>query len=387
MTEITDQEARIRAAGLGLIPIRLSRMGMNPLAEVRSLIGIYRAMRSERPDLVHNIAQKPVLYGALSARFAGVGAVVSTLAGMGYLFTSGGWKVRAVRALVVRAYRRLLSGPGARVIVQNPEDQRQLREEAGLESVLIPGAGVDLERFLPTPEPAGAVSVVLASRLLWDKGVGEFVEAARLIRDKGLEARFLLVGKPDVQNPSAVPEQRLRAWSDDGEVAWEGYREDMPAVLAQSHIVCLPSYREGLPTILIEAAAAGRPLVASDVPGCREVVQPGINGSLVPPRDAAAIAAALEPLIRSKALRERYGLRSRSIAEARFGIQRVTSDTLAVYSALLGEQPAQSGPPAQPARQPGKAHQRLDEPEDLDGEAQPRVAHRTRDEDEVKIHQ
>jgi glycosyltransferase involved in cell wall biosynthesis len=335
MTEVTDQGPRMRAAGLRVLPIRLSRKGMNPVAELRALAGVRRLLRDERPDLLHNIAQKPVLYGSLGARAAGVGAVVNTLAGMGYLFTSPGLRARAVRALVVRAYRRLLRGPRVRVVVQNPDDREQLAGEAGLDAVLIPGAGVDLDRFGPAPEPAGTPAVVLASRLLWDKGVGEFVEAARLLRARGVPARFVLVGRPDAQNPSAVPEARLEEWHRRGEIEWWGYRSDMPAVLAQAHVVCLPSYREGLPTILIEAAAAGRPLVASDVPGCREVVRPGVNGSLVPARDAAALAAAIEPLVRDKALRDRYGGRSRSIAEAEFGIGRIAADTLALYRELL----------------------------------------------------
>jgi glycosyltransferase involved in cell wall biosynthesis len=346
MTEITDQDERIRAAGLHLLPISLSRKGMNPVRELRVLARILTVVRTERPDLIHNIAQKPVLYGTLAARIAGVRAVVNTLAGLGYLFTSQSLKARAIRVPLVAAYRWMLRRPNVRVIVQNPEDQVQLRRLAGLDPILIRSAGVDLSRFVPSPEPAEPVTVTLASRLLWDKGVREFVEAARLIRARRLRARFVLVGRPDQGNPSAVDEALLRQWDADGEIEWWGYREDMPEVLAQSHIVCLPSYyREGLPTILIEGAAVGRPLVTTDHTGCREAVREGENGLLVPPRDAAALADALEKLIQDQQLRARFGRRSLEIAREEFSIERVTEATLEVYGSLATRTGEAGAPP------------------------------------------
>lgn len=335
MTEITDQEARICEAGLRVIPIRLSRKGMNPLTEARSLFEILGLIRRERPDLIHCVAQKPILYGALAGRMSGVKALVGTLAGMGFLFTSESVKARILRPIVLFAYRLLLGGPCTRVIVQNPDDRSHLAHYARLGSELICGAGVDLSRFRPTPEPPGPVTVMLASRMLWDKGVAEFVEAARSMRRAGSEARFVLVGKPDAGNPSAVPESELRRWHGAGDIEWWGFCDDMPGALAQAHIVCLPSYREGLPTILIEAAAAGRALVATDVPGCREVVRPGLNGILVGVRDAHGLAQALERLVRDAGLRSSYGRQSRLLAEREFGIGRVTQSTLEVYASLL----------------------------------------------------
>jgi glycosyltransferase involved in cell wall biosynthesis len=338
MTEVTDPAlaARIRDAGLGLLPIELSRNSLNPFAELAALRRILRLLRAERPDLLHAIAQKPVVYGALAARMTGVGAMVGTLAGLGYLFTSDGLKARLLRPLVLLAYRLLLTGRRVGVIVQNPDDGRTLARLAGIRSVLIKGAGVDLERFTPTAPPPEPVTVVLASRMLWDKGLQEFVDAAALLRARGITLRMILVGKPDPSNPSAVPEQQLRQWHDSGDIEWWGHRADMPAVLALAHIICLPSYREGLPTILIEAAAAGLPLVATDVPGCREVVRDGKNGLLVPPRDAAALAAALARLAADADLRAAYGRASRQLAEAELGIGRVAEETLAVYRGLLG---------------------------------------------------
>jgi glycosyltransferase involved in cell wall biosynthesis len=337
MTEITDDSlvGRIRGVGLKLLPIELSRRRLNPVAEIASFRRILQLLDAERPVLLHGIAQKPVLYAALAGKFAGVGATVGTLAGLGYVFTSRSVRARLLRPLVVLAYRMLLNGRGTRIIVQNPDDARQLARQAGLAPALIKGAGVDLARFCPTPPPPEPVTVLVASRMLWDKGVQEFVAAASLLRRRGKRLRIVLVGMPDEGNPSAVALTQLQEWSANGAVEWWGHQEDMPAVLSQAHIVCLPSYREGLPTILIEAAAAGLPLVATDVPGCREVVRPGVNGTLVPARDADALADAIEVLAGDAALRERYGRASRRIAEEEFGIERVASETLEVYRSLL----------------------------------------------------
>ena len=345
MTSTTDPALvkRIESAGIRLHAIPLSRQGMRPLEEWRSLRSILGVIRKERPVLLHAIAQKPVLYGGLAARLGQAPVLVATLAGMGYVFTAETLLARWLRAVVVFGYRRLLARPRVRVIVQNPEDQAQLQRSAGLSAVLIRGAGVDLTRFRPQPPPAGQVTIVLASRMLWDKGVQEFVDAARRLRADGVDCRCVLVGKPDPGNPSAVPEQQLRQWHDSGAIQWWGHQADMPAVLARAHIVCLPSYREGLPTILIEAAAAGLPLVATDVPGCREVVRQERNGLLVPPRDAVALAQALARLVGDASLRAAYGRESRRLAAAELGIDRVAQETLAVYRSLLAGTPGVSG--------------------------------------------
>ncbi|WP_295889011.1 glycosyltransferase family 4 protein [uncultured Thiohalocapsa sp.] len=339
MTEVTDtaQAKCIRAAGLRLVPTALARSRLNPVAELATLRRLVRLLRAEQPDLLHAIAQKPVIYGALAARLTGIRGTVATLAGLGYLFTSNGLKARLLRPLVLLAYRILLTRGRVGVIVQNPDDGRQLKQLSGMQPVLIKGAGVDPQRFAPVSPPPGAVTVVLASRMLWDKGVQEFVDAAGLLRERGEAPRMVLVGKPDQSNPAAVPQAQLQRWHDIGAVEWWGHRTDMPAVLAQAHIVCLPSYREGLPTILIEAAAAGLPLVATDVPGCREVVREGENGLLVPPRNAEALAEALARLAADAALRAAYGRASRRLAEAEFGIGRVAEETLAVYDKLFAE--------------------------------------------------
>jgi glycosyltransferase involved in cell wall biosynthesis len=336
ITGVDAHGAVIRDAGLDLIPLEVSRKGMNPLRELLSIRRVTSILKTLRPDLLHNIAQKPVLYGTLAARLAGVPAVVNGVAGMGYLFTSDAPRARLVRGLVGGAYRSLLAAPNTRVLVQNPDDQAQIRRLTGVEPVLIPGSGVDLSRFVQRPEPPGAVVVILASRMLWDKGVGELVAAARLLKGRGSPARFVLVGKPDPGNPTSVSEDQLEDWHREGCIEWWGYRADMPEVLAQAHIACLPSYyREGLPKFLIEAAAAGLPLVTTDATGCREAVEADANGFLVPTRDVAALARALERLIDDGGLRRRFGAHSRAIAEARFDSTLIHAATLGVYRELL----------------------------------------------------
>ncbi len=266
ITGVDTHGERIRSAGLDLIPFAVSRKGMNPLREIAVVGRLVQVLRGLRPDLLHNIAQKPVLYGTVAARIAGVPAVVNAITGMGYLFTANGPRAQLGRRLLGAAYRMLLAAPNLRVLVQNSDDRGEILRLTGVTPTLVPGSGVDLGRFAPTTDAPEPVLVVLASRMLWDKGIGEFVAAARLLRSQGSAARFVLVGQPDPGNPSSVAEEQLHAWQQEGCIEWWGFRGDMPEVLRQAHIACLPSYREGLPKFLIEAAAAGLPLVTTDGP-------------------------------------------------------------------------------------------------------------------------
>lgn len=334
LTRVARHGELIRSQGLRLVPIELSRRGLNPLEEIGLLRRIVGAYREARPHLVHQVAMKPVVYGSIAAWVAGVPHLLNALAGLGFLFTSERLQARALRPLVRLALNRLLRGPGNRVILQNPDDEALLVGGLGIPAGqvrLIRGSGVDLDRFRCIPEPPGPPLVLLASRLLWDKGVGEFVEAARTLRERGVEARFALVGDPDPENPSSVPDALLDRWRQEGAVEIWGQRGDMPEVIAQCHVVCLPSYREGLPKVLLEAAACGRALVAADVPGCREVVRHEVNGLLVPARDSGALAAALERLVTDRSLRQTLGSRSRAIAEAEFGVERIIDQHLRLY--------------------------------------------------------
>jgi glycosyltransferase involved in cell wall biosynthesis len=330
-----DLAAHAASNGLVLHDIPLDRRGMNPASEARlltRLLGLYRRLR---PAVVHHVTVKPVLYGSLAARAARVPRVVNAVAGLGYLHLARGWRARAARAAVRRLYRAAFDAPGVRVVFQNGDD-RAAFVGAGLvpapRAVLVRGgSGVDLARFRVRPAPDGAPIVMLPARMLWDKGVGEFVEAARLLRARGLGARFVLVGDTDV-NRAAVPRARLAGWQAEGVVEWWGRRDDMPEVLAAASVVVLPSYREGCPKVLLEAAACGRAIVTTDVAGCRDVVTPEREGLLVPARDAAALADAIAALVTDAPRRAACAAAARRRAEAEFGVGRVVAAHLALYA-------------------------------------------------------
>jgi len=336
-TRVRNHGKQIEREGFKLIPIGMSRTGMNPLKELATLWELVRLYKTAKPDIVHHVAMKPVLYGSLAAWISKVPYVVNALAGLGYVFTSNQWKAVLLRKMTSKAFRILLNRPNSRVILQNPDNRNlmvRLRILNLKSTVLIRSSGVDTQSFFPTPEPPGITTVLLASRMLWDKGIGEFVEAARLIRDKGIDARFILAGDTDPENPAAVPPYQLEAWNRGGVVEWWGRRENMAEVFAQAHIVCLPSYGEGVPKVLIEAAASGLPIVTTDVPGCRETVLHGKNGLLVPVRSAIELAAALERLIRDPVLRREMGAHGRELAVSEFSIEKVVNQTLALYQEL-----------------------------------------------------
>lgn len=325
----------IRNTGIRVIPISLSRRGGNPISEVTAL---WRLYRHEKPDIVHHVALKPVMFGALAAWLARVPAQVNAVAGLGWLFSSSSSVVRFARLPFRWILGRLLNQGYSLTIVQNPED-RALLERSGVTASrlrLIRGAGVDINVFRPTKPPPTPICIVLVARMLWDKGVGEFVKAARQLTDAGVNARFVLVGEPDPANPASVPEATLRSWHGTHGVEWRGRRDDMPAVLQTAHIACLPSsYGEGLPKSLLEAAACGLPIVTTDSPGCREVVRDGVNGLLVPIRDAHSLSVALKKLIENADLRRSMGEQSRQRAEQEFSLEAVIAQTMALYREVL----------------------------------------------------
>jgi glycosyltransferase involved in cell wall biosynthesis len=332
---------KLRALGLRWEPLPMDRLSLNPLREARLLWHLWRLFRRERPALVHGFTIKCAVYGSLAARMAGVPARINAVAGMGYVFSSNDAKARLLRPLVRTLLRIALGGRHARLILQNPDDVA-LFEKAGLMDAtrvrLITGSGVDCNRFAPrnSPRNGGApVRVLLAARLLWDKGIAEFVTAARALRAQGRAVEFLLAGDPDPGNPAAVPEESLHAWVEEGILQWLGHVEDMPALFASVDMVVLPSYREGLPKGLIEAAACALPLVTTDVPGCREVVSDGVDGLLVPARDADALTHAIARLLEDPALASRLGEAARVKALERFDERIVLAHTLAVYGEFL----------------------------------------------------
>jgi glycosyltransferase involved in cell wall biosynthesis len=289
------------------------------------------------PQLVHHVSVKPVLYGTIAARAVGVPAVVNAITGLGWLFTGNGNAAKFRRRGAIAAYRFALRHPKMRVIVQNAGDRDEIvRHRIAPENsvVLIEGSGVDLDAFPLRPLEGGVPIVLLPARMLRDKGVVEFVEAARLLRTE-VNARFALVGGIDTHNPAGVSASTLNAWQAEGVVEWWGHRTDMPYVMSRAAIVVLPSYREGMPKVLLEAAASGRAIVTTDVPGCRAAVVPNENGLIVPPRDVPRLAAALRSLIDDPERRARMGAAGRRLAVRRWGIAGVLRATMDVYDSLI----------------------------------------------------
>jgi glycosyltransferase involved in cell wall biosynthesis len=336
----TSERKNIEDAGLRFVALPITRGGQNPLQEAKVLRAIIDLYRREKPDVVHHVSIKPVLYGTLAARILGVPAIVNAISGLGFVFierTTDGPKEKAIRLAARAAYRTLLRAPRTRVIFQNPDD-RGAFIDAGFvdpkDTVLIRGSGVDTKRFKPSPLPEGETIVMMPTRLLWDKGIGEYVEAARSLKGK---ARFVVVGWIDPDNPAVVPKDTVDGWVDEGAIEWWGprHRDEMPATLAQAHLIVLPSYREGLPLTLAEAAATGRASVTTDVPGCREIVRHGENGWLVPVRDARALAQAIEHAITDREELRRRSERGRVMAEEEFAQTLVVKRTLDVYRQLV----------------------------------------------------
>ena len=282
--EYTD---RLQEKGYRWVPWDLERRSTLPWKEllaIRDLTGIYQDLV---PDAVHHVTIKPILYGTIASRRAGISQVINNFTGLGYLFSESR-SAAVLRAFVLPLLRRYLPAPENQTVLLNQGDRQRLidlRLINPAQTVIIPGDGVDIERFspqVPRPYQNSLPVVILAARLLWDKGLREFREAARIINQKEKRAEFWIAGEPDPGNPACIPEQVLENWRQEGDLMLLGHREDMPALLNQASLAVLPSYHEGLPMFLLEAAASGLPLVASDIPGNRLVVKEGLNGELVP---------------------------------------------------------------------------------------------------------
>ena len=333
---------RFAAHGLRWIQLDMDRASLNPMRELLTVRRLAQVLKAERPDVLHNFTVKCAIYGALAARAAKVPAVINAVAGMGYVFTSDRALARALRPVVKLLMRGTLGGSRSRLILQNPDDA-----DAFVSARLVPqdqirvirSSGVNISRFTPPPRSSDPkpMRVVLAARLLWEKGIGEFVEAARMLKQEGRTIECLLAGMPDPGNPRSVRHDQVDAWVEEGSVRWLGHVEDMPALLRSVDVMALPSYyREGVPKSLIEAAACGLALVTTDMAGCREVVTShGVDGLHVEPRNAHSLAAALRALDDDRVLLARLGDHAREKALAEFDERSVIARTIAVYDELL----------------------------------------------------
>ncbi|UCH85883.1 MAG: glycosyltransferase family 4 protein [Candidatus Latescibacterota bacterium] len=341
-TRVRDHGDVIRREGFKLIPLDWRRRSINPWHETKALTDLVRLYRRERPDIVHHIALKPAVYGSLAARLTRVPATVNTVAGLGYVFTSRALKARMLSPALKFAIRTLLNRNSSLLILQNPDDRRVLGELCGTpreRTVLIRGSGVDVQRFVPMPQPDGIPNVTMVSRMLWNKGVGELVEATRRLKRDGASLTVTLVGAPDEENPASISVRQLEQWQHEGLVEWLGHRSDIEEVWRRSAIAVLPTtYGEGVPKALIEAAACARPIVATDVPGCREIVKSGESGFLVPPGDTGELADAIHRLVSDTSLRRRMGESGAGYARAEFSEQKVVEQTMRVYKRLVAAQ-------------------------------------------------
>jgi glycosyltransferase involved in cell wall biosynthesis len=338
-TRVAAHGERIRQEGFALHALGWRREQLGPLASLAAITEIYRLYRREQPLIVHHVALKPALLGGIAALLARVPAVISMIAGTGYGGIDASWRVKLIGASLRLLWPLLLLRRNCRVIVQNDEDRRAiaaLRPAAAGRIVVIRGSGVDLDYFRPLPEPPEPpIVVAYVGRMIAIKGVAVLVAAQRALRDRGVDVRLMLAGKPDASNPSSLDADQLAAWAKLPGIAWCGHQEDVRAIWAASHIAVLASLGgEGLPKTLLEAAAVGRPIVATDVPGTRDIARADVNALLVPPSNATALAAAIEQLAGDAKLRHRFAEAGRRLVEAEYSDQVVEAATAALYCSL-----------------------------------------------------
>ncbi|WP_322508827.1 glycosyltransferase family 4 protein [Anaerolinea sp.] len=330
----------LQTAGFRWVRWEVGRQSLAPWKELDAFWRLAQIYRREHPDVVYHLTIKPVLYGGLAAQWMGVPRVLSGITGRGYVLVSNERKARLLRPLALAVYRLILRSPRQQVLFENHLDreyflsQKLLRRE---QAHLIPGAGVDVERFQPALRSHEVPVILFAGRLLREKGVEELVEAGKILHQHGERFRLALAGDVDEGNPVSLERETVQGWVDSGWVEWWGFQPRMEEVYAQADVFVFPSfYGEGLPSVLMEAAACGLPIVASDLPGCRAAVEDGVNGFIVPARDVEALANRLEDLLRSENLRRQMGTASRQIALQRFNQNAVNRQILAVMEGKEG---------------------------------------------------
>ncbi|MEE9372217.1 MAG: glycosyltransferase family 4 protein [Saprospiraceae bacterium] len=334
-----EEEGRgeeIRNHGLKFIPLPSSRGGTNIWNEWKLIRFLYKIYKNKKPDIIHHVAIKPVLYGSLAAKYLKIPKVVNAISGLGSMFINPS-KVSLIYRLIKFLYKFSFNNPNLVVIVQNEDDGNIIEKLSKIKPAnifLIKGSGVDMSKYIFSEEiDALPIQIVLVSRMLWDKGVGELVESARALKKKyGKKINFVLAGKIDLENKSAISKSQLVTWNKEGLVEWIGFQTNVAQLYTDSHIAVLPSYREGLPKSLIEAMAIGRPVITTDVPGCREVVESGHNGYLVKAQDSVSLTAAMDKLITNKELRIEMGKNGRKKAEQEFSLQMVLEKTFDIYA-------------------------------------------------------
>lgn len=335
VTRLSVHQNDIAAARIHVHEVGMRRSGRNPWKELQVIRRMANTFRTIRPDLVHLVGMKPIVHGSLAARVAGVPGTICAIAGLGWLFTPGGILKTSARQAVSSYFRVALAGrSGVRFIVQN-EHHHQVLTARGMarpeQLSTIAGAGVSIAKFPVKPEPGGPIKVLTHARMLWDKGIGDLVAASEILRSRDEPIEFHLVGDPDAANPASIPPSQLDAWHQAGLVQWHGRRDDIPRRLADCHIACLPSYHEGFPLSVVEAMACGRPVVTTDIPGCRDAVTHEQTGLLVPPKAPEQLAEAISRLAQDAGMRRRLGMAARRDVEHSMSSEIVNGQTLDAY--------------------------------------------------------
>lgn len=337
ITHVDKDGAAIEALGFRLHPMEWRRGSISPLAFFANIRAVRRLYRTIAPDLIHHVALQPTIVGSIAA--AGLSCVrLNALAGLGFVFTSATLKARFVRPVFRALLRYVLRDAHASALVQNPDDRAAIKTLGIADDHIftIPGSGVETDRLTALPEPREPITVAFVGRLLDDKGVRTLVRAHEILARRGQPVRLLIAGEPDPANPVSIPSEEIAEWSRRPGVEVLGQVADIRDVWNAAHIAVLASRREGLPKSLLEAAACGRPIVATDVPGCREIARQGVNALLVPPDDAEALAYAISCLANDKDLRRKFGEASRRLVESEYSAERVGADIVALYDRLLG---------------------------------------------------
>lgn len=335
----TGKRAKIESYGLTFINAPYLEKSHSLLSELYMIFKLGSLYKDIKPSLVHHVTIRPVLYGSIASRIYGVKAVVNALSGLGYLFIHQGFKNRILRMVVTKLLEIGFSHPNQLLILQNNDDRETFINRGLIQPEkirIVRGSGVDTERFKPPSEKRSAgVDVAFIGRLLWDKGIAEFVEAANQLKKQGIDASFHIYGAQYENNPMSVPDDVLDEWKSNRVLTIYGQKERIEDHLDEIDIVCLPSYREGLPKALLEAASAGLPIVTTDTPGCREVVDDGVNGYLVPPRNSSLVAESLKKLIENPELRTQFGKAGREKVLKEFTVDKVVEQTMDIYRSLL----------------------------------------------------
>jgi glycosyltransferase involved in cell wall biosynthesis len=332
-----DNISLLELEGLHVHGLIIDRKSKNPISAIFTIIRLYILFKKIKPDLVHLVTIKPVLFGGLAARLAKIPAIVAAISGLGHIFTEGN-RHYFLKKIVTQLYKRALCHENIKIIFQNIDDKNILIRNSlctNRQSVLIKGSGVDLVKYQLKPEPKGKMQVIFAARLLKEKGIFEFIEAAKVLHSEKIDCCFLLAGGLDQGNPSSISNNDLISLIKDKNIRYLGYREDMADILSKSNIVVLPSYREGLPKVLIEAAACGRAVITTDVPGCRDAIINNETGILVGVKNSIQLAEAIKLLVQNQPLREKLGKNGRLLAENEFDIKDVVQRHLSIYQQLL----------------------------------------------------